>query len=255
MKILKNLNYNSYEKCVLDAYLPDENGFTSIIYFHGGGLTGGDKASGNCVDIAKSFASNGYGFISVNYRMYPDGAKFPDFLEDAADAVKYVLGQIDSWNGNGKIIISGQSAGAWISLMLCLNSEYLNKRGINSSCINGWIIDSAQTTSHFNILQIERGEHEYAQRIDELAPLFYLNEKSKFSKMLLFFYEHDMLCRPQQNLLFYHAVKAFNPFADIEYLQLPGGHCNGSCVKDQNGEYPFVTHSLKWLQEKSSNTD
>ncbi len=245
MKILKDVSYNeNYEACKLDAYLPENQTKETIVYFHGGGIQSGDKGEKQYTEIAESFAKAGYAFVSVNYRMYPD-AKFPEYLWDAAKAVAYAK---KNFSGEKGLMISGQSAGAWISLMLCLNAEYLNAEGISPMEIKAWLIDSAQTTSHFNVLQMEEGGHSLDQRINEYAPLFFVNEKTAFSKMLLLFYKNDLPCRPEQNMLFYKSILAFNPKANIAYQYLDGVHCQGSSIKDEDGEYPFVKIALEWLK-------
>ena len=248
IKTYLELCYNRQTKCCLDMYLPSLRGFKTIVYFHGGGLEAGDKADKNYVEIAKRFAECGYGFVSVNYRMYPT-AKFPEYLEDAAEAIAWVKTHIQEYDGNGELYVSGQSAGAWISLMLCLNKEYLNAVGISPMEIKGWIIDSAQTTSHFNVLKRETGSDPSLQRIDKYAPLYYVDKDTRLTKMLILFYEEDMPCRPEQNMLFIKALKNFNENTDIQYKQLLGGHCCGSTVKDDDGEYAFVKETLRWLEK------
>ena len=249
MKTITDLQYSQKHQEKLDVYLPDCNNFTTVVYFHGGGLQWGSKDKENFVEIAHSFSKKGYAFISVDYRMYPN-AKFPDYLVDGADAVAFVKERIPTWGGNGKIIVSGQSAGAWMALMLCLDKKYLDEVGVNAETVDGWLIDSAQTTAHFNVLQKEQGAHRFDQRINEYAPLYFLDENTSFSKMLLVFYEQDMPMRSEQNMLFYKTVLAFNNNADIEYVQLVGGHCHGSEHKDDDGEYPFVKTAFSWLNKK-----
>lgn len=246
MRSLSNVIYNE-SNMALDAYFPDTDGFATIVYVHGGGIESGDKTDETCVGIAESFVKNGYGFISVNYRLYPS-VKFPQYIEDCADAVAWAKAHVSEYGGNGELYVSGQSAGAWMSLMLCLNDKFLKKVGIDPMEIRGWIIDSAQTTSHFNVLKYEGGCNPNAQRIDEFAPLYYVGETTKFTKMLMLFYEQDIPCRPEQNYLFIKAVKNFNWAADISYKQLPGGHCHGSSVRDEDGEYAYIKESIKWLK-------
>ena len=247
---IKEIKYSVKHNEKLDVYLPDCKGFKTVVYFHGGGLITHGKADENTVNIAESFVKAGYAFVSADYRIYPD-AKFPEFIEDAADAVLYVKKHIQEWGGSEDIIISGQSAGAWLALMLCLDKRYLESVGISPLCIKGWIIDSAQTTAHFNVLHYELGAHTLAQRINEFAPLFFVDNDTAFTKMLLIFYEEDMPCRYEQNLLFYKTIKAFNKEADVSYQVLNGTHCHGSCVKDEDGEYPYVKTAMKWLKEKN----
>ncbi len=250
MKKIEDVSYTIKHNERLDVYLPDGKGFKTVVYFHGGGLEVHGKACESAVDIAESFIKAGYAFVSADYRIYPQ-AKFPEFVEDSADTVAFVKKHLPEWGGNGEIIVSGQSAGAWLSLMLCMDKRYLNAVGIDTLSISGWIIDSAQTTSHFNVLKYETGVHPLSQRISEFAPIYFIGEKTEFTKVLLIFYENDMPCRYEQNMLFYKAVKAFNNQADIEYVVLPGTHCHGSSVKDDDGEYAYVKTALKWLKEKN----
>lgn len=247
MKTLLNLTYCKKYKLTLDVYLPDTINFKTIVYFHGGGLEVGDKSGENTVEIAKAFVKNGYGFVCCNYRKYPK-AKFPDFILDGAKVVAFVKQRLSEWGSCG-IIVSGQSAGAYISLMLCLNKKYLLNKKVKPQEICGWIIDSAQTTSHYNVLKYELGEDSLAQRINEFAPLFFVDKNTNFSKMLLIFYENDMPCRYEQNMLFYKSILSYNKNADIEYKVLKGEHCAGSSIKDENGNYPFVLESLSWLKK------
>ncbi len=249
MSILKDIVYDEkYEDCRLDLYLPPSNGFDTVVYFHGGGLTGGHKNDYYYVEMAERFAEKGLGFASVEYRKYP-AAKYPDFLEDCAAATAFVQRKIGEYGGNGQIYVSGQSAGAWISLMLGFNRSFFQAAGVDNSLIKGYIIDSAQATSHFTVIQAEEeGVDDLAQRIDKFAPLYYVNKDTAFPKMLLIFYENDIPCRAEQNMLLYKTLLAYNPQAAVEYLQLPGEHTAGSIRKDPDGEYPFVKEVFKWLE-------
>ncbi len=253
MKLFANIEYAKETDCKLDIYVPDEiKGFETIIWFHGGGLISGKKEDGK--ELALDFVKEGYAFVSVEYRMYPN-AKFPEYIVDCAKAVAFVKKVIANYGGDEKrLYISGQSAGAWISLMLCLNERYLTNEGVNAQDICGWLIDSAQTTSHFNVLKMEQGEDKKAQRINEFAPLLYVSNKTSFTKMFLMFYENDMPCRYEQNLLFYKAILAFNKNANISYKVLKGTHCFGSTKRDENGEFEYVQSTLqclkKWREDK-----
>ncbi len=250
MKIIKDVAYSAInEDCLLDLYLPDTNGFDTIVYFHGGGLTGGHKNDYYYVEMAEKFAEQGYGFVSVEYRKYPT-AKYPEFIEDCANATYFVQKNIANYGGNGRFYVCGQSAGAWMSLMLCFNRYFFERAGVDTSLIKGYIIDSAQPTSHFNVIQHEEeGVDDLSQRIDKFAPIYYLNKQSSFPKMILIFYENDMPCRPEQNMLLYKNILAYNPKADVCYKRLAGEHCHGSTKKDADGEYPFVKVVLDWLNK------
>ena len=248
MKEYLDVQYSNYEETLVDIYLPETKNFTTIVNFHGGGLDHGSKRGATLDLVAKAFTSAGYAFASVEYRMYPK-YRYPAFIEDCAKATAFVKNYVKDLGSNGDIIIMGQSAGAWLSLMLCLNKQYLAKEGIDTADIKGWFIDSAQTTSHFNVLMQERGEHKLAQRIDEFAPLFYINENTKFSKMMLVLYDNDMACRYEQNMLLYKAILAFNPEADIQYKLFEGKHCSLAKRLDDNGDSIYLQTFLAWMNE------
>lgn len=246
MRRFMDVQYSEYDETLVDIYLPDTDGYTTIIDFHGGGLDRGSKYSERYEEIAAAFTAEGYGFASVEYRKYPN-AKFPDFLVDSAKSTAFIKNFVKDYGGNGEIIISGHSAGAWISLMLCLDKQYLAKEGIDSEEIKGWFIDSAQTTAHFKVLMQETGAHKRTQRINEYAPLLFVGEDTKFSRMMLLTYENDVVCRYEQNMLFYKAVLAFNPEAKIEYRLLSGNHCTATGQRDENGGSLYVKIFLDWI--------
>ena len=245
----KDVAYN--QTCKLDMYFPEKEGFTTFVYFHGGGLESGAKDDPRVMILMERLVKYGFGFVSVEYRMYSKtedtGVHFPDYLHDAADAVAYVKNNVGAYGGSGKMYVTGSSAGGWLAAMLCLNSKFLSKVGVHNDEIDAWIIDSAQMTSHFNVLKNEKGIDARREQIDEFAPLYYVDANTKFSKMLLLFYDNDMVCRLEQNLLFYRSVLRFNPNADIEYKCLTGRHCVGIHTENEKGELMYVQEVLDWL--------
>ena len=83
------------ERCFLDVYYPENRkNVPVLIYFHGGGLTAGDKSG----IIEESRLLNCI-IVSPNYRLAPR-AKCPDYIEDAAMAAAWVLHHIDEYNGD-----------------------------------------------------------------------------------------------------------------------------------------------------------
>ena len=55
MKVLQNIQYGIFPENQLDMYLPDVEGFDTIVYFYGGGMECGDKADENYLGIAQGF--------------------------------------------------------------------------------------------------------------------------------------------------------------------------------------------------------
>ncbi|MBO4323397.1 MAG: alpha/beta hydrolase [Clostridia bacterium] len=247
MKQFLDVSYSDYEETKVDIYLPEGEGYTTIVNFHGGGLDHGSKRGTTLDKLSVAFTGAGYGFASVEYRMYPN-AKYPDFIEDCAKATAFVKEFVKERGGSGDIIIMGQSAGAWLSLMLCLNGKFLKAEGIDPLDIKAWFIDSAQVTSHFKVIEEEHGENPKAQRIDEFAPLYYIGENTRFTKMLLILYDNDMACRYEQNMLFYKAVLNFNPEADIQYRLFSGKHCSLGKQEPVDGQLPYLKTFLEWIK-------
>lgn len=241
MKAAKNLNY--YKDLFMDLFLPEQEEFFTIVHFHGGGLVEGDK--GDTHQLCEHLTKLGFAVATANYHLIPQ-VRFPEFLYEAAKAVRYVMDNISHYGKSKGILISGQSAGAWITLMLCFNKEYLESVNIKNNAILGWISDAAQTTSHFHILEYERGLNPWLQRIDEAAPIYYIDKDVNFSHILLTAYEEDLPSRIEQNELLVSTIKNFNKDVDIELKILKKWHCHGSCELDEDGEYELIKIIDKW---------
>lgn len=212
---------NATDMQKLDVYLPGKENFDTLIWFHGGGLENGSRKSNAA--YPELVVGQGHAFVSVEYRMYPD-AKFPEFLEDAAASVAWVLENIPALGGTGKVFVSGESAGAYITMMLCLDQHYLKDAGVDQNKIAGFISDSAQQCNHFNVMR-ELGMNPQLERIDNHAPMYFVEEGLKIRPLLLMYYSNDMKCRPEETKLMYASLKKVMPDAWVELAQLPGNHC------------------------------
>ena len=224
----------------MDIFFPEVEDFFTIVYFHGGGLVEGDK--GDTHEFVKHLTKLGFAVATANYSLLTE-KKFPECVKDAAQAVKYVKENIKSKG----ILVMGQSAGAYLTLMLCLNKEYLKEVGIDNKEIVGWISDAGQPTTHFNILKYERGLDPLLQRVDEAAPLYYVNKDTYFSHLLLMTYECDLPNRLEQNKLLMSSIKTFNKDLDVELKILKGEHCHGSGTLDEDNEYEVVKVVKEWM--------
>jgi prenylcysteine alpha-carboxyl methylesterase len=75
--------------------------------------------------MAKTFAENGFVFVGVDYRNFPQ-ATIAGMLSDARKAVAWVLEHISEYGGDPtQIILAGQSAGAHIAACLLIVSLIL----------------------------------------------------------------------------------------------------------------------------------
>ena len=141
---------NATDMQKLDIYLSETEGFDTLIWFHGGGIENGSRKDRS--EYPVRVTDRGHAFVSVEYRMYPN-AKFPEFIEDAAASVAYVLKNIPNLGGTGKVFVSGESAGAYITMMLCMDQHYLKDAGVDQDRIAGFISDRAQQCDHFNVMR------------------------------------------------------------------------------------------------------
>lgn len=181
------------ERCVLDIYYPkNTKNFATIVWFHGGGLTGGSK------EIPEALKNKGFAIIGVNYRLSPK-AKAAKAIDDAAAAVAWTFNNIASYGGDTSLIfVSGHSAGGYLASMIGLNKEYLKKEGIDANKIAGLIPFSGQCITHFEIRR-ENGIPETTPTIDAYAPLFFVRADAPPLLLITGDRELEMLGRYEEN--------------------------------------------------------
>lgn len=181
------------ERCILDIYYPSNiDDFSTIVWFHGGGLTGGNKY------IPEALKNKGIAIIAVNYRLYPR-IKAPVYIEDAAAAVAWVFKNIKDYGGdNSKIFISGHSAGGYLTSMVGLDKRWLKKHRIDADDIAGLIPFSGHTITHFTVRK-ERGIEGTTPVIDDLAPLYHVRQDAPPLLLITGDRELEMLGRYEEN--------------------------------------------------------
>ncbi len=135
--ISRDISYGSEPWQKLDIYRAqnaDEN-TPVIVFFFGGGWSWGDKAYFEF--IADSFVRRGYTVAIPNYVLYPQG-KFPQFVEDGAQAIVWIKNNISKYQGSEeKIFLVGHSAGAYIAAMAATDKRYLQQAGESKGFIKG----------------------------------------------------------------------------------------------------------------------
>jgi len=165
---LTNADDYQKEQCKLDLRYPtNKTGFATVVWFHGGGLTGGRRSFPR-LEVPEIAVA------AVGYRLSPKG-KLPSFLEDAAAATAWVIKNIEQYGGDSnKVFVSGHSAGGYLTAMIGMDPKWLAARGVSNNQLAGLIPVSAQVTTHFRVKKL-RGDTgpEYRPIIDEYAPLYY----------------------------------------------------------------------------------
>ena len=88
IKITRSVAYAGRPRHTLDICRPvDAVAAPVVVFFYGGGWRRGNKRLYRYV--AKALARRGYVAVVPDYRIYPE-ARYPDFIEDAALAVRWV---------------------------------------------------------------------------------------------------------------------------------------------------------------------
>ena len=98
-----------------------------LLFFYGGGWVKGARQDYGFA--ARAYASKGLVVVVPDYRKVPQ-VRFPAFIEDAADAVKWTRDNIARYGGNpDQIAVAGHSAGAHSAIMLALDPQWLANAG------------------------------------------------------------------------------------------------------------------------------
>jgi len=189
------------ERCVLDIYYPiNVSNFATIIWLHGGGLTGGSK------EIPEALKEKGYCIVGVGYRLSPK-VSCPKYIEDAATATTWVLKNISKYGGDPNLIfMSGHSAGGYLALMIGLDKKYLNAYDIDANNIAGLIPLSPQCITHFTVRE-ERGISDTRAIIDEYAPIYHARADAPPILLITGDREKESLGRYEENALMARMMK------------------------------------------------
>jgi acetyl esterase/lipase len=161
------------ERGKLDVYYPKGiKGYPTVVWFHGGGLTSGDRY------IPGLLKQRGIAVVGVSYRLAPK-AQTPSFIEDAAASVAWVFKNIERYGGDPKqVFIAGHSAGAYLSMMIAMDPKWLAAHRLSHRQLAGVVAISGQMSTHPTIRKL-RGDESPRLRpvIDAYAPLFHVSKE------------------------------------------------------------------------------
>ncbi len=232
MKIIRDIFYSNEQipEKSLDIYIPDGECHAVMLFMHGGGLETGEKKHHR--REGEYLAEHGYGFISINYRMYPE-AKYPEYICDAAEAVAWAFNNIERLCKCKKLYVGGCSAGGYLSMMLCFDKRYYEAAGISNDYISGYFHDAGQPTAHFNILKY-KGLDSRRVIIDDSAPLYHVGAEKKYPPMRFIVSDNDMLGRYEQTMLILKTLEHFG-YKNFDCKVMNGTHCHYYNTLDENG--------------------
>ena len=139
LKVQADVAYGVGPRHKLDIYAPDSSQASApvVVFFYGGNWTRGERK--DYAFIGRALASRGFVVVIPDYRLYPE-VKYPDFLDDSAQAVAWTVREIRRYGGDPKhLYVMGHSAGAYNAAMVALDPSYLEKQGVTHATVRGWI--------------------------------------------------------------------------------------------------------------------
>ena len=206
------------ERCKLDIYYPkNSKNFPTVVWFHGGGLKGGNKS------VPKQLQEKGIAIVAVNYRLYPK-VKTPVFINDAAAAVAWTFKNVKNYGGDStKIIVSGSSAGGYLTMMVGLDKSYLKKHQIDANDIFALLPLTGHAITHFTV-RSENGVSKEQPIIDRYAPLYHVRSDAPPIVLYTGDPELEMLGRAEENAYMMRMLKV-SGHKNVKHIILNGyGH-------------------------------
>ena len=181
--VYENVPYASQSSSqVCDIYIPAGNGaFPVIALVHGGGFAFQNQKMKIIEPAAKYAVSHGFAVVSIDYRKSSE-AIFPAALSDVKAAVRFIRANAQKYNLDAeKIVIWGESAGAYLSVMTSLTPAV--------SELDGDVSDNAGVSSSVRAAVDFYGPIEFFTMDDEFKSLgkdgtTYSGEKSFESRFL-----------------------------------------------------------------------
>ena len=203
------------ERCRLDVYYPkDKKEFATVVWFHGGGLKGGNRS------VPRALQNRGIAVVAVNYRLHPK-VKAPAYIEDAAAAVVWTFKHIKNYGGSPRrIYVSGHSAGGYLTSMVGLDKRWLAAHDLDANAIAGLIPYRGHTITHFTV-RAERGIDGKQPIVDALAPLFHVRKDAPPLLLITGDRELELLGRYEENAYLWRMMKVTG-HPDTQLMELDG---------------------------------
>lgn len=227
----------SLERLKLDIYHPEGSSDRPVIvWFHGGGLEGGNK------EIPEKLREKDLVVVGVNYRLLPQ-VSVEETLDDAAEAVAWVFRHIHEYGGDPhKIVVSGHSAGGYISMMLCLDKHWLGGYDIDADSVMMYVPFSGQAITHYNVRKMQ-GIPPLQATIDQYAPLYWVRGDCPTLVLICGDRELELFGRYDENQYLARMMKLSGH--QHTYLYEIDGHGHGGMVDP--GFHILETHLLQML--------
>lgn len=196
-RVTQALPYGAGPRHQLDIYTPlaATGPAPVVVFFYGGNWTSGARA--DYAFVGHALASRGVVAVIADYRLYPE-VRYPDFLEDAAQAVAWTIREVARYGGDPKrLFVMGHSAGAYNAAMLALDGKWLARQGMTPAALRGWI----GLAGPYDFMPIQnkttRPVFFYPDTPPESQPINHVSAVAP--PALLIAAEHDTLVNPTRN--------------------------------------------------------
>ena len=222
----KEQSYGDSPSMRMDIYFPKNQSNLNddiIMFVYGGSWRSGRLFSGKKEYyrfVGKLFSNEGYTTIIPDYRVYPE-VKFPSFVEDVANAVRWIHTNMNLKNDNRRLILIGHSAGAHIVSLLALDPNYFKEVGIDRSVLRGWV--GLSGPYNFNPLAIRYIRPIFESVIDDInkaRPISFASVKAPPG--MLIHGKRDRLVSRNNSLALYKALTGAG--SKIDYVSIDAGH-------------------------------
>lgn len=228
------------ERCKLDVYYSTEfKEKPVVVWFHGGGLTGGEKF------IPEELKNDSLVVVAVNYRLLP-GAGIDETIDDAASAVAWTFNNIENFGGSPqKIFLAGHSAGGYLLSMIGLDKSWLENYGIDADNIAGLIPYSGQVLTHYAVRD-QNGISPFQPVIDKYAPLNHVRNDCPPYIIISGDRNEELFGRYEENAYMWRLMKLVG-HPDVYIYELDGFNHGDMAVP---GHHILKHHINRILKEK-----
>ena len=126
----------------LDIYLPPgefKKNRPAVLFIHGGGFKGGDKAEFRSASVSADLARAGYVVASCNYVLFSkkNPGVWPQNVSDCRNAVRWLRQNAETLGvDSSRIAVAGGSAGGYLALMVGFSEDKVELGGDPSAKVS-----------------------------------------------------------------------------------------------------------------------
>lgn len=153
VKVGDGVAYADGPRHKLDVYAPEARGTSApvVFFIYGGGWNRGERSDYQFV--GRALAARGFVTVIADYRLVPE-VTYPGFLEDSANALRWVQDNIASYGGDPtRLFLAGHSAGAYNAVMLAMDPSFLREYGVTMP-----VLGVAALSGPYDFYPFEYGE-------------------------------------------------------------------------------------------------